>query len=196
MRKNRKILNWLGRILGVILSAAALTALYFALVIAQPQGEEKTAETAQPVWTGAPLQRADQESELLQMIRDFPAPALDVMSGSGMVFVSATSEDVTWTGGLARVLTLYWQTQEGEPLILQSIFPAEALDCMGKGDYVFSDTAGPTLSGRASVRMENEKTIRVHVQVKDVGLYVMTVPKSLAASLSFLSRSVQLVTAD
>ena len=51
-------------------------------------------------------------------------------------------------GGFGRILTLYWQTEAGQPLILQSIYPARALELLGKKDYRFSGTGGPTLFGR------------------------------------------------
>ena len=66
---------------------------------------------------------------------------------------------------------------------------------MGKGDYSFSDRAGPTLSGQPSVRMENADTVRIHAVIGPA-LYVITAPRALSDSLSALSRSIQLFTAD
>lgn len=182
----------LGRILGAALTLGMLAGLYLTLVIGQPQPEAEKETAPQPALTASPAQRIAREEELRTLVAAFPAPVMSFMSGSGMVFVSGTSEDAAWQGQYGRILTLYWQTAAGEPLILQSIYPAEALALMGKGDYAFSGTAGPALFGQASVRMENGGTIRVHVQAEGQGLYVLTVPRSLWDALPDLSRSIQL----
>jgi hypothetical protein len=62
-------------------------------------------------------------------------------------------------------------------------------------DYRFSESAGPALFGRTSVRMENEDTTRLPVQT-ELGLYTVTVPKRLVPALSGISRSIQLFTAE
>ena len=90
----------------------------------------------------------------------------------------------------------------GERVLLLRIDAVDELNChsartlvlelMGKGDYHFSSVAGPSLFGLSSVRMENRDTVRVHVQATGRGLYVLTVPASLAGSLSDICRSVQL----
>ena len=107
-----------------------------------------------------------------------------------MSFVSGSSSDVGLAGGFGRVLSLYWQTPDGDPLILQSIYPVSALSLLDNG-YHFSAVTGPTLFGNESVRMENADTVRVHAAT-ETGLYVMTVPKSAASKISSLSRSLQL----
>lgn len=195
-------INWknagklLLRALGGLLALGLLAGLYFALIIGQPQHEEERDIKPQPLLTASPAVSIQNEGELRSLVASFPAPVMSFMSGSGMVFVSGTSADAAWKGKFGRVATLYWQTPGGEPLILQSIYPAEALDLMGKKDYTFSGGAGPALFGRTSVRMENGDTVRLHVQAEGQGLYVMTVPKSLGGSLSDISRSIQLFVAE
>lgn len=184
----------LGRALGVAGILAALAGLYVSLVIAQPQGGGQEAAATQPPLDPSPALRAATEADLPGLVETFPAPVMSFMSGSGMTFVSGTSADSAWQGRFGRVLTLYWQTREGVPLILQSIYPAEALDLMGRGDYTFSAKAGPTLFGMSSVRMENAENLRIHVQAEGQGLYVLTAPRSLASSLSEICRSIQLFT--
>ena len=173
-----------------------LAGLYFTLIIGQPQPEEKEETPPQPALTASPALQTDREEGLRELVAAFPAPVMSFMSGSGMTFVSGTSADTAWKGQFGRVMTLYWQTAAGEPLILQSIYPAEALEIMGKGDYAFSSTAGPTLFGQASVRMENGETIRIHAQAEGRGLYVITVPRSLDGQLNDISRSIQLFVAE
>ena len=141
-------------------------------------------------------QKKWEEAEVGSAIRQFPGPVMTFMSGSGMTFVSGKAEDAPYQGGYGRILTLYWQTAEGEPMILQSIYPAEALELMGKGDYAFSAVSGPTLFGASSVRMENGETVRIHVQAAGKGVYAVTAPKSLEPSLGRICQSIQLYEAE
>ena len=196
MKKYAALWRILPKVLGALLSAAALMALYFTLVLAQPQGGPAEKPEPQPLLSPSPALEISAEGGLRSLAETFPAPVVSFMSGSGMVFVSGSSADAALGEGFGRVLTLYWQTPEGEPLILQSIYPAEGLELMGKGDYHFSDTAGPSLFGLSSVRMENGDTVRVHVQAAGRGLYTVTVPASLAGSLSGICRSIQLFSAE
>ena len=186
---------WIGRVFFVPAAILLLAFLYLTLIVGQPQAGEKESPSPQPLLTASPALNVSSENELYSLIASFPVPVMSCMSGSGLTFVSAASEDRPWKSGFGRIASLYWQTAEGLPLILQSIYPAEALDLMGKGDYSFSGTAGPTLFGQPSVRMENADTVRVHT-VTDSGIYVLTVPRSLSGSLSVLSRSVQLFTVE
>lgn len=194
-RKSKTALRWLWRILGGLLSALLFVFLYLTLIVGQPQSSGTSAPDPQPLLTASPAQSINSEADLASLISSFPVPVMSFMSGSGMVFVSGTSEDTAWEDGFGRIVTLYWQTTEGQPLILQSIYPSAALDLMGKGDYAFSDTAGPTLFGQSSVRMENADTVRLHT-VTDTGVYVVTLPRALAGALSVLSRSIQLFTVE
>ncbi len=188
-------LRWFWRVSGSLLSILLLGFMYLILIISQPQEGESPKVPEQPLLTASPARTPSTEADLVSMISSFPVPVMSFMSGSGMVFVSASSGDVAWQDGFGRILTLYWQTPEGEPLILQSIYPAAALDLIGKGDYSFSKITGPAFFGQPSVCMENKETLRLHT-VTDTGIHVMTVPRTLSASLSALSRSIQLFTIE
>ncbi len=195
MEKKNRILKVLGKLLGAVLTLAALAGLYLTLVIAQPQ-EEPAEKQAQPLLAAAPGMKISAEGELRELIRGFPAPVMSFMSGSGMVFVSGEAEGFPLRGQYGRRITLYWQTREGEPMILQSVYPADALETLGGGNYHFSGSAGPALFGRSSVRMENGTDIRIHVQEEGQGLYVLTLPRGLEAALSGIARSIQLFSAE
>lgn len=173
-----------------LLSVSLIVLCGALLVLSQPQPEEKEPAASSPPLSAAPALTIQQETDLRSLVESFPVPVLSFMSGSGMLFVSGTSSDATVSGGLARVASLYWQTADGEPLILQSICPAFALSLLDSG-YHFSTMAGPTLFGSDSVRMENEDTVRIHAATES-GLYVVIVPKSLSSKISALSRSLQL----
>jgi len=192
VKGNRRFWRAVLKVLVALLSLALVAMIIVLLVLAQPQTEEKEKAEPQPLLAASPAVTISREADLLSLIDAFPVPVLSFMSGSGMSFVSGESKDVGLTGGFGRVLSLYWQTPDGDPLILQSIYPASALSLLDNG-YHFSTVAGPTLFGNDSVRMENADTVRVHAAT-DSGLYVVTVPKSAASKISSISRSLQLFT--
>ena len=186
----RTVLQVLLKVVTAIFTAALIVLIGALLVLAQPKREDTEKAEPQPLLTASPAMNIEAETDLRSLVESFPVPVLSFMSGSGMSFVSGTSADAGLEGGYGRVISLYWQTQDGDPLILQSIYPASALSLLEK-DYHFSAVAGPTLFGVDSVRMENADTVRVHAAT-DTGLYVVTVPKSAASKISSLSRSLQL----
>ena len=190
MSKRKKFIRILLKVLAGLLTVVLIAAVVILLVLAQPKKEDTEQPAPQPLLTASPALSISSETEIRSLVKDFPVPVLSFMSGSGMLFVSGTSADAGLTGGFGRVATLYWQTPEGEPLILQSIYPASALSLLGSG-YHFSAVAGPTLFGADSVRMENADTVRIHAATES-GLYAVTVPKSAASRISALSRSLQL----
>ena len=186
----RTILQVLLKVVTALFSVALIVLIGALLVLAQPKREDTEKAEPQPLLTASPAMNITVETDLRSLVESFPVPVLSFMSGSGMSFVSGTSADAGLEGGFGRIVSLYWQTQDGDPLILQSIYPASALSLLEKG-YHFSAVAGPTLFGVDSVRMENADTVRVHAAT-DTGLYVLTVPKSAASKISSLSRSLQL----
>ena len=186
----RTVLQVLLKVVTAIFTAALIVLIGALLVLAQPKREDTEKAEPQPLLTASPAMNIEAETDLRSLVESFPVPVLSFMSGSGMSFVSGSSADAGLEGGYGRIVSLYWQTQDGDPLILQSIYPASALSLLEKG-YHFSAIAGPTLFGVDSVRMENADTVRVHAAT-DTGLYVLTVPKSAASKISSLSRSLQL----
>ena len=186
----RTVLQVLLKVVTALFSVALIVLIGALLVLAQPKREDTEKAEPQPLLTASPAMNIEAETDLRSLVESFPVPVLSFMSGSGMSFVSADSADRGLEGGYGRVAALYWQTPDGDPLILQSIYPASALSLLEKG-YHFSAVAGPTLFGMDSVRMENADTVRVHAAT-DTGLYVLTVPKSAASKISSLSRSLQL----
>ena len=190
MKKRKKFLSMVLKGVTGLLTVILILLVGFLLVLAQPKKEETEKAEPQPLLTASPALEIEYETGLRSLVESFPVPVLSFMSGSGMVFVSGNSADVGLDGGFGRIVTLYWQTPDGDPLILRSIYPASALSLLEK-DYHFSAIAGPTLFGAGSVRMENADTVRIHAAT-DTGLYAMIVPKSSAAKISSISRSLQL----
>ena len=178
------------KVLTALLSIALIVLVGALLVLAQPKPEEKQKAEPQPLLAATPAVNISVETDLRTLVESFPVPVLSFMSGSGMTFVSGTSYDAGLSGGYGRVAALYWQTQDGDPLILQSIYPASALSLLEDG-YHFMPYAGPALFGGASVRMENDETVRIHVAT-DQALYVVLLPRALSSQTGALCRSLQL----
>ncbi len=193
MAGGKKIWKFLLKLLGALVSIALLALLAVSLILAKPQKEETARTETPPAAESRPAITVEQESGLVQLVSDFTAPVMSFMSGSGMTFVSATSADAAVSGGFGRVATLFWQTSEGEPMTLRSIWPANALSLLEDG-FHFMPYAGPALFGSASVRMENDAYIRLHITT-DQALYAVLLPHSLSGQVSALCRSLQLFTA-
>ena len=187
-----RVVNLLLKVLTALFSVALIAVIGFLLVLAQPASKDNEKAAPQPLLTASPALNISAETDLRSLVESFPVPVLSFMSGSGMSFVSGSSADAGLDSGFGRVATLYWQTADGEPMMVRSIYPASALSLLDDG-YHFSAVLGPTLFGVESVRMENGDTVRVHAAT-DTGLYVVAVPKSLAPQLSSLCRSLQLFT--
>ena len=176
----------------MLLTLTLLTVSAAALILARPDPSEKSDSDSKPPLEAAPSLSIQQETDLRVLVESFPIPVMSFMSGSSMLFVSGEATDFLLSGERGRRITLYWQTADGIPMTLESVYPADALGTLDAG-YHFSNIAGPTLFGAASVRMESESNLRLHTTTEN-GLYVVIAPKELAGQLSSLSRSLQLFT--
>lgn len=193
MADGKKIRKTALRIIGAVIAAALLALLAASLILAKPQEEKSETAAARPSQDASPAVSINSENDLVGLISAFPAPVMSFMSGSGMTFVSATSADLAYAGGFARIAVLYWQTAEGVPVTLRTVWPADALSLLEDG-YHFMPYAGPALFGSASVRMENDETVRLHTAT-DQALYVVLLPRSLSSQVSTLCSSLQLYSA-
>ncbi len=181
----------LRNLLVILLAAVVLTAFFLAIIMGQPQGNAPAA-VEQPLLP--PLTETvaiDAPDELAQLLNAFPAPVMAAMHVGSLTFVQGAAADVPFETGAARCVTLTYVTAEGGPVTVQSIYPARALDVMGKGDFVLTGTAGHPLAGLRSVRMEQPGWVRMHAQ-SDEALYVITMPEGLSASLRNITAAMQL----
>ena len=190
MKVRKKLQKLLLKLLAAVLSLALLVSLGVALVLAQPQKDQAGDPEPQPLLSPSPAVTITAESDMRTLVLSFPAPVMSFVVGSGCTFVSGTSADVAVDGGFGRIASLSWTTPDGDTVLLQSIYPASALSLLD-GGYHFSNIAGPTLFGSASVRMEKSGSVRIHAAT-DSALYVMTLPRSLASRVSEMSRFLQL----
>ena len=194
MAAGKKLWKLLLKILAGLVSVALLALAAASLILAKPAEEPTSVPVATPSAASGPALEIRDETELYRLVAYFPAPVMSFMSGSGMTFVSAVSADSAVSGRFARTATLYWQTEDAQPLILQSICPADSLSLLEEG-YHFSAVAGPSLFGNPTVRMEKDDTIRIHTTT-DQALYVLILPSSLGNQVSNLCRSLQLFTVN
>ena len=119
---------------------------------------------------------------------------MSLVRGTGLEFVSGTTQNVSVDGAIGRTATLTWRTRDGNQVVLQSIYPATALSLLGN-DYHFVGKLGPSLFGSESVYMETSGTARLHART-DSALYVVIVPKALVSRLTSLSQSLQLLSSN
>ena len=194
MSAGKKFWKVLLKILGSLVFIAVLVLAAVSLILAKPSPEETESPAAAPSLAASPALEIKNETELYRLVASSPAPVMSFMSGSGMTFVSAVSSDTAVSGNFARNTVLYWQTKDGQPLILQSICPADALSLLEEG-YHFSASAGPVLFGNPSVRMEKDDAIRIHTAT-DQALYVLILPRTLSDQIPNLCRSLQLFTVN
>ena len=182
MAGEKKISGILLRLVGVVIAIALLALLAASLIIAKPQEEDPAPAAATPSPNATPALAIEDELDLPQLFTAFPAPVRSFMGGSGMTFVSAGCSDEAVNGGFGRVAVLNWQTAEGEPVRLLSIWPADALSLLDEG-FHFMPYAGPTFFGNTSVRMENDQFIRLHTTT-DQALYEVLLPRRLSKKLT------------
>ena len=194
MSGGKTIWKYLLRALGVVVFITLLGVLAASLILAKPQNDKSEISQARPSGEARPAVTIDSENDFIQLASDFPAPVMSFLSGSGMTFVSGVSADTAVSGGFARVVTLCWQTPEGQPMTLLSIWPDTALSLL-EGDLHFMPQTGPALFGSPSVRMENDDSIRLHV-ARDQALYVVLLPRALSGQVSDLCRSLQRFTVN
>lgn len=190
----RRILR---RVLSVLLLAVLLAIFYVAAVMGQPQGTPATDDVMPAAEPLPPLGNAlhiDSEEQLARLGDSFPAPIMYPAYADHLTFAGGILQDTAYEGSMARLVTLTYRTEDGAALTIISIYPARALDLMGRGDYRKA-AVGPSLAGIASARMENDDTIRLHAQSQEA-LYVLTLPRSLSDSVQRITTTMQLFTPD
>lgn len=185
------------RVLNILLIPVLLAVFYIAAVMGQPQGEPDDAVPAVKQPLPRPLENAihiSSEDQLAQLSADFPAPLMYPAYAEDLTFAGGVLKDTAYEGGVARIATLSYLTEDGAVLSIVSIYPARALDLMGRGDYR-SATIGPLLAGIPSARMENDDTVRLHAQ-GDEALYVLTLPRGLTSVMQRITTTMQLFTTE
>ena len=86
MSRWKKIRKILLKVLTALFSVALMAAVCFLLILAQPKREDTEKPEPQPLLTASPAVNISAETEIRTLVKDFPAPVLSFMSGSGMLF--------------------------------------------------------------------------------------------------------------
>ena len=182
-------------VLMALLSALLILLFYVAVVMGQPQGQATPAVEVrmdQPLLPPLPnAVRITDEEEVDQLTAVFPAPLLHAAYGRALVFVEGVCRDLAWSEGWSRVVTLTYRTEDFSTLTVSSIYPARALELVGREDYTFTGRLGQSLGGLRTVPMHNSTTLRLHAQGEEA-LYVLTAPKVSDAVLRQWTAAMQL----
>ena len=182
-------------VLLMTLLAVILVALfYLAVILGQPEEPENAIDIdqAQPLLTASPALNIQSERQVAALAEAFPVPVLAFMEGMGPVLVSGTSYDQAYEGGFARICELRYTTDNGLEITLTTIYPARAIELLGKDGYTLTGAAAQNLTGLTAVRMENADHIRLHAQASDA-IYALTLPKLTDDTLTTVTRVLELV---
>ena len=179
-------------VLASLLTILLLAAFYIAVIMGNPQETEPSAVTPQLDQPLLPAMSSPlmitQPSQLSALLDVFPGQVMAAMNSPALTLQHGLCEDIPYEDGLGRRVTLTYCTAEGAAVTVVSIYPVRALELVPKGDYTISGTAGLTLAGLRSVRMENAATIRMHAQGTDA-LFVVTLPQLSPVQLRTLTQT-------
>lgn len=183
----------LRRVGGFVLSIVLIAAFYVVTIMAEPKDAGVNA-TAQPqtVLSASPAVSIADGGDLRKLLDSFPVQVLCCPAGGGLRLVSGMSYDVAYEGGFARKAEVVYDIGDGRQMTVISIYPSRAIELLGKGDWVLSQSGGAAMAGLLSVRMENDDWVRMHVQSEN-GLYAVILPKDDASTLASLLRPLQLL---
>ena len=185
-------------VLLMTLLAVILVALfYLAVILGQPEEPENAIDIdqAQPLLTASPALNIQSERQVAVLAEAFHVPVLAFMEGMGPVLVSGTSYDQAYEGGFARICELQYTTDNGLEITLTTIYPARAIELLGKDGYTLTGAAAQNLTGLTAVRMENADHIRLHAQASDA-IYALTLPKLTDDTLTTVTRVLELVSKE
>ena len=185
-------------VLLMTLLAVILVALfYLAVILGQPEGPENAIDIdqTQPLLTASPALNIQSERQVAALAEAFPVPLLAFMEGMGPVLVSGTSYDQAYEGGFARLCELRYTTDNGLEITLTTIYPARAVELLGKDGYTLTGAAAQNLTGLTAIRMENADHIRLHAQASDA-IYALTLPKLTDDTITTVTRVLELVSKE
>ena len=185
-------------VLLMTLLAVILVALfYLAVILGQPEEPENAIDIdqTQPLLTASPALNIQSERQVAALAEAFPVPVLAFMEGMGPVLVSGTSYDQAYEGGFARICELRYTTDNGLEITLTTIYPARAVELLGKDGYTLTGAAAQNLTGLTAVRMESADHIRLHAQASDA-IYALTLPKLTDDTITTVTRVLELVSKE
>ncbi len=184
-------------LLMTLLAVILVALFYLAVILGQPEEPENAIDIdqAQPLLTASPALNIQSERQVAALAEAFPVPVLAFMEGMGPVLVSGTSYDQAYEGGFARICELRYTTDNGLEITLATIYPARAVELLGKDGYTLTGAAAQNLTGLTAVRMENADHIRLHAQASDA-IYALTLPKLTDDTITTVTRVLELVSKE
>jgi hypothetical protein len=188
----RKVME---RILLALLVVVCIGAFYLAVILAEvpaDQGAPAQSPVPQVTLTAEQPRQIGTLNDLKQLVEHFPSPVLALTANTELVFAGGVVNDLAYKGSFARLVTLTYQTQNGETLKLYSIYPLDAFTLLPGEGYTLQDKLTASLAGMTAVRMENADTVRLHVKGESA-LYAFTAPKMEEELLAAISRQAILV---
>ncbi len=188
MLKIRTVLGKLGK---ALLLLCFLFITYLFVILLNPEPSEP--EAPQPLAAASPAQYLQDAGGLSPLISSFPVPVLAAGGETVLQLQEGVSRNAAFENGFGRVLILEYLYGE-IPVEVTSIYPARALELLGRGDWHMSTVSAPLLAGWNAVRMENKTEIRLHMQT-GYGIYAVRIPKQASAALTEILRPLQLMTA-
>lgn len=184
-------------LLMTLLTVILVALFYLAVILGQPEEPENAIDIdqTQPLLTASPALNIQSERQVAALAEAFPVPVLAFMEGMGPVLVSGTSYDQAYEGGFARICELRYTTDNGLEITLATIYPARAVELLGKNGYTLTGAAAQNLTGLTAVRMENADHIRLHAQASDA-IYALTLPKLTDDTITTVTRVLELVSKE
>ena len=184
-------------LLMTLLTVILVALFYLAVILGQPEEPENAIDIdqTQPLLTASPALNIQSERQVTALAEAFPVPVLAFMEGMGPVLVSGTSYDQAYEGGFARICELRYTTDNGLEITLTTIYPARAVELLGKDGYTLTGAAAQNLTGLTAVRMESADRIRLHAQASDA-IYALTLPKLTDDTITTVTRVLELVSKE
>ena len=182
--------KYVARIGAVLMAILLIAVFYVSVILGHPQKDESAVQPLQnqPLLAGSPAMQLAPGDDPAPLLFSFPVP---VLYSQEAVYQGA-SYDVPFEKGYARIVDLVYQADAaGQTWSVRTIYPARALSLVEKGDFRMASAAAQSVAGQRFVRMENADTLRLHAQGSDA-VYVITLPKALAAQHQALLRTLQL----
>ena len=186
-----KLKKALGSLLTAILALMLAVVFYMAVIMGQPSAQvlESAAapQSSQAPLPAQPAYQTQSAADMVELLGQFPAPALTFQEGAGLAFVTGRAYDLAYEGGFARLMEMTYLTPMGQQVTLQSIYPARAFDLLGREDYSLQTLSQSALGGLNAVLMTGPQGLRLHAQGEEA-LYAMTAPAITAQDLGDLAR--------
>ena len=170
---------------------------YLAVILGQPEEPENAIDIdqTQPLLTASPALNIQSERQVAALAEAFPVPVLAFMEGMGPVLVSGTSYDQAYEGGFARICELRYTTDNGLEITLTTIYPARAVDLLGKNGYTLTGAAAQNLTGQNPLRKEKPHHNTQHPQAREA-IYAQKQPKQTDDTITTVTRVLELVSKE